>query len=335
MTRAFCVLLAASAALGCAGGLPKNLTAPAGDYDLYRRTRVGATLEERLAAAWRYLSDYPNGAYQKEVRGWFERVEPAYYSSARDSRLRLSRYLSALPHGPHAELASQRILELERGRKGERERDARALAEARRVQDRVRRAAEARGEFVSTVAEWVRRLASIKSWGGRTSELDHEFIHAYRVQEPAAVCDNTHCEKVLSFSYDVPKGGELVARQARISIELDLVDGGVIRARLSGAALFSRIGEATQRSAIDPTDLQARAEGIGQSARVVGRALETALPEASCGREVVSPVVLERECDGLRARMVAAEESGSDDTVIVEESSEQTDGGSEDVSPQR
>lgn len=327
------------ACLACTGSLPRNIGAPAEDYDLYRRTRVAGTLEERLTAAWQYLSDYPEGTYREEVEVWFERVEPAYYASARDSRKRLRRYLDALPKGPHAERASQRILELERGRRGDRERETQALADARRVQDRVRVAAEARSEFVSTIAVWVRRLAAIESWGQRTSELHHEFIHAYRVEEPAAVCDNTRCSKRLTFSYEVPAEGELVAREVVVSIELDLLDGGVERARVSGPALFSRIGEATQRSAIEPHDLQARAEGIGQSARVIGRALEGRLPEASCQREVVSPVVLERACHGLSARMVAAEAQGGNDVVTFEplatDLGEQADGGPQNASPER
>jgi hypothetical protein len=244
-------------------------------------------------------------------------------------------YLEALPTGPNAKRAAERILELERGRRGERERDARALANARQVQDEVRAAAEARSEFVSTVVEWVRRLSAIESFGEPTSELDHEFIHAYRVTEPEAVCDGVRCSKRLSMNYKVPRGGGLVAREATFSIDLDLVDGGVVAARLVGPGLFSRIGEATQRTAIEAINLQARAEGIGQAARVVGRALEVVLPEATCQLDVVSPVVLERSCNGLRARMVAAEAEGGDDVVTFEPSNEQVDGGPEDASPQR
>jgi hypothetical protein len=247
----------------------------------------------------------------------------------------LSRYLEALPLGPHAEQANQRILELERGRRGEVERDARALAKARLVQDRVRRAAEARSEFVFAVAEWVRRLSTVDSWGKRTSDLDHEFIHAYRVSEPVAACDTTLCTKNLRLSYQVSGAGELVSREATIAIELDLEDGGIVRARLAGPALFSRVGEATQNTAVEPFDLQARAEAIGQSARVVAHALEATLPEASCRREAVSPVVLERACNGLRARMVAAEVEGDDDVVSFEPSGEQGDGAPQHTGPER
>jgi len=329
------VLVAGALSLACGAGFSKQLKAPPGDYELYRRTRVAQPLEARLAAGWRYLSEYPDGQYLAEVREWFARVEPAYYASARDSRRRLAVYLEALPTGPNAKRAAERILELERGRRGARERDARALANARQVQDEIKAAGEARSEFVSTIVEWVRRLSAIDSFGAPTSELDHELIHAYRVAEPSAVCDGLSCSKRVSMSYKVPGSGGLVAREATFSIDLDLVDGSVVAARLVGPELFSRIGEATQRAAIEASDLQARAEGIGQAARVVGRALEGVLPEASCQRDVVSPVVLERACNGVRARMVAAEVEGGDDVVSFEPLNEQADGGPQDASPQR
>jgi hypothetical protein len=259
-------------------------------------------VEQRLAAAHRYLEVYPKGTYRDEVTRWFEKVEPAYYASARDSRKRLARYLQALPHGPHAERASRRMLELERGERGARKRDAQAIARAKRVQDDIQAAADARTAFVSTIGDWVRRVAAIRSWGGRTSDLDHEFIHAYRVQAPPAECDASSCIKRLEISYAVPHGGGLLTRNVRVAIVLTLADGGVVQAQISGVDLFSRIGEATGRVAFDTRDYQARAEGIAHSVRVLERALDSRMGQAGCRREPVSPIVLERLCSGIRAR---------------------------------
>jgi hypothetical protein len=68
---------------------------------------------------------------------------------------------------------------------------------------------------------------------------------------------------------------------------------------------------------VRPDDRQARAEAISRALGVVELAIEPSLPAARCSRQAVSPVVLERRCDGIVLRMIAAQTAESDDRIEV------------------
>src|SRR5262249_3494945 len=99
------IMRGAALALALSGAGCSFFAAP-GDYAAYRATRVAPTLEERLAAAQRYLRDRPQGAFQDEVRAAFDHAEGVYYGSKRGSITGLYAYLEALPSGPHHEEAA-------------------------------------------------------------------------------------------------------------------------------------------------------------------------------------------------------------------------------------
>jgi hypothetical protein len=198
------------------------------------------------------------------------------------------------------------------------QRERRALDSARKVTGRLEAAEAKRKAFLDSMSAWVNLLVTIDAWGKQTHELNHEFVHAYRVEPPPATCSESHCVKQLAQKFAVPESGKLGEREAVFDIILTLVDGGVARAELMGPDLFSRVGEASQRTVVSNEDAQARAEAIAVSKRLVAAVLDSRLPEAECKREVVSPVVLWRECRGVSVRVIAALEAGGEDRISVE-----------------
>ncbi len=312
MNRGTTIGVALSGCLACA-----SLTGSRSEYEAYRRVRVAETVETRLVESQAYLRTYPRGPNQREVRAWFNRVEPKYFAEAKTSEAGLVRYLDHLPRGPHAEDATERLAELELARAYERRRAAELTEEGRALEEKLSDADRMRGRVVSEFLGWIRRLATLPKWHVRTHELPHEFIYHYRLDEPAARCKTGHCVKQLSFPYAIPDGGRLRARRALLDVELRLEEGGVAAATIRGPELFSRIAEAESVRPIRPTDSLARAEAIATVTTLVAGALEATHPQTDCAAETVAPVVLARQCRGLRIEVRAAPTAEQDDLVVV------------------
>lgn len=301
----------AALAIGCGS----QLTASPEDYAAYRKTRLAEDTEARLLASEHYLREHPTGRWAAEVRAWFERAEPAFFTKHKGSRAGLEHYLDTLPGGPHAARAAERLAELDLARRYAAAREERYDEEARALVEKLGDADRLRRDVVRTVGHWTTHLASIRSWGGRTSDLPHQLIHDYRVAAPAAGCDAQRCIKSLSLPYAIPDRGRLTARSAVVDVVLELERAAVVGARLGGPELWSRVGEAAGLDAVRPGDAQRRAEAIGRSVTVVAGALEAHLPAQRCGREAVGTTVLVRECDGVRVEMIAAPTPEEDDRV--------------------
>ena len=323
MRRAL-ALLALSVAPGCAAGT--RITATHEDYRLYRDTRLATTMEERLGASHRYLSRMPEGKWASEVRSWFRLSEPAYYKSALDSAPRLRAYLLAMPDGPHAAAVTSRLVELETAAGFDEARNQRELGAARRVQSNLALAAEQRRAFMREVTALIERLAAIDSYGKPTSALDGDFLLYFRLQAPAAACDDAGCTKSVVARYQIPGGGTLLPREAAYQVELVLSEGALVRVELEGPELFSRLGAALELQAVERERPQTRVEAIGRVLPLLTNALEGKLPEARCARDPVSPTILERVCDGRRVSAVAGGE-GEMDRVTFEPAAGGADGG--------
>jgi hypothetical protein len=287
------------------------------DYELYRKTRIAPTLEQRLAASAEYLRTHPGGRFRREVERWFEPAERAYFAQARGDRARLQAYLETLPNGPHAKQAAEQIVELELVREYARRREERLTEQARAVEEKLADASSMRQSVVDALAAWSRHLSGIRSFGQPTSALDHELIFAWRLEEPAARCAGDLCKKSLGLPYAIPDSGRQAPRKALLDVVIELERGGVARALLAGPDLFSRVGEALELRPVRPSDAQARAEAIARSLAVVQAAIEPRLPASRCAREAISPIVLERRCDGVVLRMIAASNAEQDDRVEV------------------
>jgi hypothetical protein len=216
----------ALASAGCA--VSTQLASGHEDYRLYRETRLAGTLEERLAASHAYLKSMPRGRWKDEVKTWFGESEPAYYRAAQDSLPRLRAYLLAMPDGPHSKEVKRRIVELETQIGFLVRREERTLSSAREVQAELSSAAEQRKDLVQAMAEWVRLLSGIQSFGEPTSSLPHELIYRFRLEEPRGACKGDRCTKTLSFSYSIPEGGRLVERVALFDVIFELGGVGVL-----------------------------------------------------------------------------------------------------------
>jgi hypothetical protein len=309
--RAACasLLVLASGWMGCAvsARVADQVVVAPEDHHAYRSYRAADTLETKLQSAWRYVKSQPEGHYRDEVRGWFLRAERGYRKLAENRPDMLHGYLALLPDAPNAKLVVERLAELELARKLRVRREVELTVQAQEFEAQLSGAERQRALFVRGLSQWIDRLARLGPWGGPVGELGQEFLVVYTLQEPVARCDASSCTKQLSFPYVLPDRGTFAARSAEFDVVLALNQGVVVRAEIVGHALFDRIAEASQLTRVGPGDALARAESIGRAVQVTGQALDATFPVSRCAREAVSPVVLERECDGVRVRVVAAE----------------------------
>ena len=287
------------------------------EYAGYRNFRVAPSVEARLGASYEYLRRNPRGYYRDEVSSWFSHEGPTYVDRNWNRPSGLRAFLRSVPAGPEADRAAKRLTELEitLAHTGD---DWRRFDKAvLQIEEKLHTADVGRRALVSDTVRWVRRIAGIRSWGGRTSELDHEFIYAYRLSAPYARCTENACNKLVTVAYAVPEGGAQSPREALYEVGLRLERGGVAAAWITGPELFTRLGEAVGVHAVE-SDFVGRAEAIGQATSLVALAVEPLMPSARCAAESVSPVVLRRVCDGVELRVIAATELGEEDRVIVE-----------------
>jgi hypothetical protein len=293
-----------------------RMTGGFGDYASYRRTRLAPTLEERLGAADRYLRNYPHGDYRAEVRAWFGPAEKHYFKLAWNNLPRLRAYLDEMPQGPHADAVVDRIGELESRSEFANQREARELLHASSIEARLARAAENRREFLHEFATLSGALARTRSFGEPTSNLDSELLLRFRVRQPAGSCDESHCTKLFSYPFAVPEDKSIVDREATATLEIALDRGLVQSVTLTGPELLTRVAEAAHVSAV-PNNPQARAEAIAHAVDVIDDAIEPALPQSRCAADAVSPVVLARQCDGVRFEVSYGLDGGTPDRVTI------------------
>lgn len=310
------VWLCAFLSFGCADFGRRSVMSP-GEYDAYRRFRVASNVTTKLASGFDYLSRYRSGAYRREVSTWLAPAARHSVELAWNDAFRLEAFLRAVPSGREADRASARLVELTLAA-DYRARHERLFDEkVHGIEERLAKAEAGRRALVADVIAWSRRISKIRTWGGRTSDLDDEFIFAYRLSEPAARCDDDGCTKMLGVSYGVPEGKTQSPREAIYDVRLSLERGGVSSASITGPELFSRLGEAMGVQAITPTDFVGRAEAIGQATQLIALAVEGVLPASRCGAEAVSPVVLRRACDGVEFRVISALRPEEEDRVVV------------------
>ena len=294
-----------------------RVTGDFGDYRSYRQTRVATTLEDRLGASERYLRAYPSGDYHEEVRHWFAPEEKRYLKLSWNNLPRLRAYLDAMPRGPHAESVTERITELESRRIFADRVEQRVLDRAQGFEARLARAEEQRREFLRELTLLTKLLGATRSYGEPTSELASPLLLRFRVQQPQGHCDGDLCRKVFAFAFSVPEDKLLAPRVAEVTLDIILERGLVQQLALSGPDLLLRVAEAVSVRAIPQGNPQANAEAVGQALELLSGALESPLPSARCTAEAVSPVVLERRCDGVRAQVVASTQPGEPDRIVV------------------
>ena len=87
---------------------------------------------------------------------------------------------------------------------------------------------------------------------------------------------------------------------------------------MTGPELFSRIAETLELRSVAPDDARARLDALTTAIHVVQNALEQSLPALECDRPPVSPVLILRECRGVRAQMIAGRDGSEEDRIVVE-----------------
>lgn len=287
------------------------------EYRRYRQARLATTVEARLGESERYLREFPHGHYYEQVRSFYVPAEERYFRLAWNTLPRLRSYLSEMPHGPHAEAVADRITELESRRVFAERREQRAALRTERIELGLAQAAAQRRDFLREFALLVRLLGSTRSFGQPTSELDSELLLRFRVRAPSGRCDAERCTKTFSFTYAVPQNKVLTERRSDVTLEIGLERGMVQSLSLSGPELLTRVAEAVIVRAVPAENPQARAEALGYALDVIAEALDSALPKERCDVEAVSPIVLARRCDGLRAEVVAGTEALAPDRFVV------------------
>lgn len=306
----FCVWLTSCASTA-------RITGDFDDYRSYRRTRLAPTLEERLGAGQRYLRDFPKGDYRGEVRRWFLPAEKRYFKLSWNNLPRLRAYLDAMPNGPHAEAAADRITELESRRIYADRREQRVLTVAQGFERRLEVAAEQRREFLHEFSIFAGLLGATRSFGEPTSELGSELLLRFRVHQPPGTCEGDHCTKKFSYTYAVPDGTGLARHEAQLTLDIALERGLVRSVALSGPELLTRVAEAIEVRAVPEHDAQARAEALGYALDALANALDAPLPKSQCAMDAVSPTVLARKCQGVRLEVVAGTEPGALDRLFI------------------
>lgn len=307
--------LALAASLGGCG-VGNQLFSSRGDYKLYRETKVAPTLEARLSAAHRYLKTSPDGDYAPEIRAWFSPAEARYVARAHDSLPLLRAYLKALPDGPRVAEVQERARQLEDVIKSAADRELNRDERLATLQADLARAETQRKAFLEELASWVSALSNVRVWNQPVSAVDAELATRLNLADPAT-CQLDLCAKPLKARFAIPHAqGRLVPRDASFEVELVLKEGLVTEIRLGGRELFSRVGEALDLKPVSFADPLSRAEAIGRALTLVSGALGVAFPEETCTRPAVSPIVLDRACDGHRVTVTAAVDPGAADVIV-------------------
>jgi hypothetical protein len=308
------VLALLASLTGC--GVGKQLFTGRGEYELYRDSKSAPTLEARLAAAHRYLRTAPDGAYAPEIRTWFSPAEARYVARAHDSLPLLRAYLKAMPDGPRVAEVNERVRQLEDTVKSAADRELNRDARLASLQADLARAGTQRKAFLEELGAWVAMLAKVRVWNQPITAIDTEVATRLNLADPAT-CQLDLCAKPFKARFAIPHSqGRLVPRDASFEVEVLLKDGLIGEIRLGGRELFSRVGEAQDLKPVSFADPQSRAEAIGRALTLVSGALGTSFPEQTCTRPAVSPVVLDRACDGTRVTVTAAIDPGASDVIV-------------------
>jgi hypothetical protein len=315
------------AAAGCAS--PAAFLVSPDEYAVYRRTRIGPTLEDRLAAADQYLTRFPDGAFRPYVRPWFDRAELVFYQAKRGSLAGLEDYFRTLPRGPHGNEAEARRSALVATRSN---REA-ELGVASRVTAKLDQASAERRAVRVELAAWFARFLDAEVWKTPLRDVKAELIIPWSLELPSPACAPLQapppvdlpagavrrCAKILELPYSVAVDGVSDARQATVEIAvLQDASGRALQASIGGPELFLRLEETFTVRATAPGEAEPRASAKARVAALVQSAFGQAISrDLACSRPPAPPVFVELACHGVRIAARAAVESTDDDLIIL------------------
>lgn len=317
------LVLLSLALLGCPG--QAFISSPS-DYAAYRETRVAPTLEDRLAAAQRYLDEHPDGRFREEVRETYVPAEEAFFASKKGSKAGLLAYLAALPKGPHHAFASRRVTQIEMAEKSRLASLARSTAE---VEARVSgRMAEERTHVQDELKAWLARWIDKSVFTAPLSRASGALVVPFALSLPVPRCTlldkpegavARRCTKLLELTYEVELDVGTEPHQATMEIAVAQDARGVPReATISGPDLFVRLEETYRVKPIPPADTALRAAAITRATGLVKNTFTHAISDdAACRLKPSPPAVLDLGCEGVRVTVSAAATPGEDDRIVI------------------
>jgi hypothetical protein len=325
-------IVAAATILVAATGCAKSgfLAAP-DDYTAYRKTRIAPTLEGRIEAAGQYLESYPEGAFQPEVRAWFDRAEPVFFAAKEGTIGGLHEYTRALPSGPHRALAAKELGRLEAAR------DRHDLASADDVTAGVDHATAERAAVRSELTTWLGLFLDAPLWDAPLSRAKTALIVPWSLSLPSPTCAplepgakpaeglpppqgaTRRCAKLLELPYSVVVEGLPEAREATLEITLfQDAEGRPIEARIGGPDLFLRVEETFTIRALPRGEPEPRIAAMARVAELIRATFSHAVPPgAQCKRPPAAPIFLDLACAGLHVSARSAVLAGEDDLILI------------------
>jgi hypothetical protein len=300
----------ALAVVGCsnAGFIAASPT----EHAAYRQTRVARTLEDRLSAATAYLDAYPEGAYSEDVRRFVGRAEPLFFKSRQRTPEGLARYVEVLPKGPHAEEARSRL----RALAALASRPDSLTTSARRTEERLRRAQEARELARQEVAFWADLLLDPAVYQSPVASGPAELVTAFSLALPEPRCtlgaERRTCVKDVELEYQVASPAGLSPRVLVLTVILEEdLEGRPLRATLEGEELFLRLEETYQKRALDPGSDADLALARARAGEVAGGAFGARVSgEAACAQPLsdpAGPIVALFACEGMSLEVTRGE----------------------------
>ncbi len=238
--------LLALALFVCGCNAARALVATPNDYAAYRRVRLAESFDERMAAAWSYLHDRPDGRYAERLRGYFDTAEPVYFKARSQTIAGLEAYLAHMPEGPHAEEALGALMV----KRNEARREALAERATRAMLLKVEAEEKSRKGVATMVEWWVRALLDPAPWHGTFSDAPAELLTRFRLSSPAPECvvdpdGSQKCTKVIERDFRVRHENGEVDDKLVMTVEVWLdAEYGLDRVRLSGQGLALRGHEA-------------------------------------------------------------------------------------------
>jgi hypothetical protein len=316
------------ATTGCA---KSGFLAAPDEYTAYRETRIAPSLDGRIAAAGRYLEGYPEGAFQPEVRAWFDRAEPVFFAGKEGSIGGLKEYARALPGGPHKVLAAKVLGRLEAAR------DRHDLASAADVTADVDHATAERAAVRAELTAWIERFLDVPLWDAPLSRAKPTLIVPWSLSLPSPTCAllepgakpgeglapppgaARRCAKLLELPYSVVVEGVAEAREAALEITLfQDAEGRPVEARIGGPDLFLRLEETFTIRALPRGEPEPRIAAMARAAELLrGAFFQAVASGAQCKRPPAAPVFLDLACGGLHASARSAVVEGEDDLILI------------------
>lgn len=314
--------------LGCAYG--RTVLVDASEHGLYRRARASATVEDRLAASQRYLTEYPNGVYTSELKDFFQQTEPLVFAKAKESTAGLEAYLRALPHGPRAAEATLRLRDLRALSKAE---NADLAGAAEEADAAVLREVNRRIAVRERIQHWIGLFLDPSAWNLPIGAAKADLIIPWSLGLPWPHCERVEdlktpakkgvnaariCKKLLQLDYRAIEDGVPQERQALVEVAMWQDEAGKpLSVHIGGPDLFLRIDETVTARSASADDPEAKLRGAENAVDLAQNVFSRRVSKDPACKKTSDSDVLRLACGGVELRVLAGALDGEDDRFVV------------------